>query len=178
MASAQSELPVPSLEQQMDSMPLVDEDAVEISDEEARRVAAAQPLPAAHELEFESNGFTTQIPHETRIESMPSSGIGSPSAGPACESAACLLVQWNVDSTASTQIAATLIIELMRCLASCFWPLVDAALDTDLSPDEAEERERLIQQVMELQNTLGGLSYLFLLPDLLVYPSVEASTNT
>lgn len=31
-----------------------------------------------------------------------------------------------------------------------------SALDTDLSPDEAEEKDRLIQQVLELQNTLGG----------------------
>ena len=34
------------------------------------------------------------------------------------------------------------------------------ALDPDLSPDEAEEKERLIAQVLELQNTLDGV-YLF-----------------
>ena len=63
-----------SLEQEIDSLPLVDEDAADASDEEES--PASQVAPA--------NGFQPQIPHEMAIESMPSSGIGSPSVGPAC----------------------------------------------------------------------------------------------
>lgn len=39
------------------------------------------------------------------------------------------------------------------------WPnckLLPTALDPDMSPDEAEEKARLISQVLELQNTLDG----------------------
>lgn len=64
-------------------MPLVDEDAAELSDEESGRVAAARPLSSL--TGGGSNGCQAQIPHETVIESMPSSGIGSPSGGPGCK---------------------------------------------------------------------------------------------
>lgn len=37
-------------------------------------------------------------------------------------------------------------------------PAALAALDPDMSPDEAEEKARLISQVLELQNTLDDLS--------------------
>lgn len=33
-------------------------------------------------------------------------------------------------------------------------------LDPDINPDEEEEKQRLITQVLELQNTLDGLFYL------------------
>lgn len=37
-----------------------------------------------------------------------------------------------------------------------FFPLIFLGLDPDISPDEQEEKARLISQVLELQNTLDG----------------------
>lgn len=73
---------VSSIEQEIDSMPLVDEDAADLSDEESGRIASARPLSS---LTTNGGANAPQIPHETVIESMPSSGMGSPSAGPGCE---------------------------------------------------------------------------------------------
>jgi len=39
---------------------------------------------------------------------------------------------------------------IIQCLFFC------VALDPDVSPDEIKEKESLIQQVLELQNTLDG----------------------
>jgi hypothetical protein len=36
------------------------------------------------------------------------------------------------------------------------WTLDHLGLDSDISPDEQEEKARLISQVLELQNTLDG----------------------
>lgn len=44
----------------------------------------------------------------------------------------------------------------IKSLFFCF--VLFSALDPDLSPDEVEEKERLIAQVLELQNTLDGES--------------------
>ena len=75
--------PVPSLEQEIDSMPLVDEDAAdEVTDEESSRVTAARPLSSSTPI---VNGCRAQIPPETAVESMPSSGVGSPSREIACK---------------------------------------------------------------------------------------------
>lgn len=35
--------------------------------------------------------------------------------------------------------------------------LINIVLDPDANPDELEEKQRLINQVMELQNTLDGM---------------------
>jgi len=100
-----------SLEEEINAMPLVDEDAPEVSDDDSH-------------TDVRENGGG-RIPHEaSSIESM-SSGLGSPAKG----------------------------------LES---------LDTDLNPDEAEEKERLIQQVLELQHTLDGRCILLLILCLLL----------
>ena len=69
------------LEEQIDSMPIVEKDVV---------VRKHQNGSEGHESN--SAGATTSkiplddnIPQETNSESMPSSGIGSPSAGPGCK---------------------------------------------------------------------------------------------
>ena len=87
-----------SLEQEIEDMPLVDEDAPEVSDDEA---------PGANESI--------------------SSGIGSPSGQ----------VHPHEDGDGDADDEGE-------------------GGDHDLSPDEVEEKERLIQQIMELQNTLDG----------------------
>ena len=38
---------------------------------------------------------------------------------------------------------------------------VHSDLDPDVNPDEEEEKQRLINQVLELQNTLDGMSESF-----------------
>lgn len=40
------------------------------------------------------------------------------------------------------------------------YPLSYLGLDPDISPDEQEEKARLISQVLELQNTLDGMENL------------------
>jgi len=42
----------------------------------------------------------------------------------------------------------------------CF-PTIFIGLDRDMSPDELEEKARLITQVLELQNTLDGKYFLY-----------------
>ena len=37
------------------------------------------------------------------------------------------------------------------------WNYIFIGLDPDINPDEEEEKQRLISQVLELQNTLDGL---------------------
>ena len=77
-----------------------------------------------------------------------------------CDCRCCFSGSWRLDAGDWTSLVClnhsfmTNCLELMIGLTvRSFSP---AALDTDLSPDEAEEKERLIQQVLELQNTLGG----------------------
>lgn len=46
---------------------------------------------------------------------------------------------------------------MCRCLQSAYFHSLNlAGLEPDMSPDEQEEKARLIAQVLELQNTLDG----------------------
>jgi hypothetical protein len=52
----------------------------------------------------------------------------------------------------SFQILKTLLVLMIYGI----WALDHLGLDPDISPDEQEEKARLISQVLELQNTLDG----------------------
>ena len=107
-----------SLEEEINDMPLVDEDAPEVLSDDEESVNNNNAAAAG----------AGNIHHEMSIESMPSSGIGSPSGGG----------------------------------QSLNGHEEEGARD-DLSEEEAEEKERLVQQIMELQNTLDGKCSFFTL---------------
>jgi len=107
-----------SIQDELNNIPLVDEDAQEVADDDTR-TRPADRLPEPSETkgpERQDAAVHAWFPHEDGVESMPSSLANGSDTPPA-------------DS-----------------------------LDDDLSSDDAEEKERLIQQVLELQNTLDDLS--------------------